>query len=189
MTDPVARDRLATLVRVAQNGDPLDYLDHGDLADYIADRLLAAGVLPPDTLAKVLDLLERGKTFAARALLREAASDTTEPPANLDARTLLGYLWDATGKNPGTRVRDLFAENDPLVADVERALAVPPQPPPGLRERRVLANLLRMTQHDDYEEWADRLAECGVRGPSEADIEDASEGIRVALAETPGGAK
>ena len=46
-----------------------------------------------------------------------------EAPPELDARTLLGYLWEATGKRPNLRVRDLFTDDDPLVKDVERILA------------------------------------------------------------------
>jgi hypothetical protein len=42
-----------------------------------------------------------------------------------DVRTLLGYLWAATGRNPRVRVRDLFDPDDPLVADIEAALAQP----------------------------------------------------------------
>ncbi len=45
------------------------------------------------------------------------------PDGPQDPLTLLGYLWDATGKNPDLRVRDLFADDDPLVADVEKALS------------------------------------------------------------------
>jgi hypothetical protein len=45
------------------------------------------------------------------------------PETLLTTRTLLGYLWDATGKDPKVRVRDLFADDDPLVADVGRVLA------------------------------------------------------------------
>ena len=59
--------------------------------------------------------------------------------------------------------------------------AVPPPAAPGL-----LANLLRMTQHDDFEVWAARLIECSVRPPTDADIAAGNERIRAALAETPG---
>src|SRR3990167_1038943 len=53
MTDPVARDRLAALLRedVTYWEDRL--AQHPEDATVWADRLLAAGVLPPDTLAKV----------------------------------------------------------------------------------------------------------------------------------------
>ena len=44
-----------------------------------------------------------------------------------EVRRLLGYLWTATGKNHLRPVRDLFAEDDPIIADVER-LAIFPEP-------------------------------------------------------------
>lgn len=37
-----------------------------------------------------------------------------------EARRLLGYLWTATGMDENLEVRELFADDDPLVADVER---------------------------------------------------------------------
>jgi hypothetical protein len=43
-----------------------------------------------------------------------------EEDSEEEARRLLGYLWTATGKNHLRPVSDLFAEDDPIVADVER---------------------------------------------------------------------
>jgi hypothetical protein len=41
-----------------------------------------------------------------------------------EAASFLAYLWEATGKNPDIRVCDLFDENDPIRADVERYIRV-----------------------------------------------------------------
>lgn len=41
----------------------------------------------------------------------------------MTAELLLAYLWTATGKDPSVRVCDLFAPSDPLVRDVEDAIA------------------------------------------------------------------
>ena len=47
-----------------------------------------------------------------------------------EVRRLLGYLWTATGNRaPDMPVRDLFNDDDPLVADVER-LAIFPESQP-----------------------------------------------------------
>jgi hypothetical protein len=44
----------------------------------------------------------------------------------LEVRRLLGYLWTATGyRNDNLRVRDLFADDDPIVSDVERLAIFP----------------------------------------------------------------
>lgn len=43
----------------------------------------------------------------------------------LEVRRLLGYLWMATGKNHLRPVYDLFAEDDPIVADIERLAIFP----------------------------------------------------------------
>lgn len=44
----------------------------------------------------------------------------------LEVRRLLGYLWTATGyRHDNLCARDLFAEDDPIVADVERLAIFP----------------------------------------------------------------
>lgn len=70
----------------------------------------------------------------ARGLLNTFGSDV---PDALDAaaaeyreclkvRRLLGYLWTATGyRNDNLCARDLFREDDPVVADVERLAIFP----------------------------------------------------------------
>lgn len=41
-----------------------------------------------------------------------------------EVASFLAYLWTATGKRPDLAVRDLFDDNDPIVADVERYTAL-----------------------------------------------------------------
>lgn len=47
----------------------------------------------------------------------------------LEVRRLLGYLWTATGKNHLRPVYDLFAPDDPIVADIERLAIFPERDP------------------------------------------------------------
>ncbi len=54
----------------------------------------------------------------------EAAIRGTEA-VDVEARRLLGYLWMATGKNHLRPVHDLFAPDDPIVADIERLAIFP----------------------------------------------------------------
>jgi hypothetical protein len=58
------------------------------------------------------------------------------PAASLDVERLLAYLWTATGTDGETQPNHLFAEDDPLVADVRaviaRLSAEEPQPLAGL---------------------------------------------------------
>jgi hypothetical protein len=44
----------------------------------------------------------------------------------LEAASFLAYLWEATGKDPDLRVRDLFDDNDPIHEDVEKFAGVQP---------------------------------------------------------------
>ena len=78
MTDPVARDRLAALLHDSFLGTRcgLDYPE----ALTLADRLLAAGVLPPDTLAKVRAEIER-----------ELALVVTHEPRDFEAGCAAAY--------------------------------------------------------------------------------------------------
>ena len=127
MTAPVARDRLAALLRDAMNAasDPYVRFDLND-GRVAADRLLAASVLPPDTLDHWRDLLREGLraipadtpwAIQTRAAL-EAASGTPEPPPD----------W-----NPMPTGRSY------------RGRAVPPPAAPGLREAAALAGALDAT--------------------------------------------
>lgn len=56
------------------------------------------------------------------AIEREAAEKALHSalPELDETRRLLGYLWTATGKNYLRPVSSLFAEDDPIVADIER---------------------------------------------------------------------
>jgi hypothetical protein len=111
------------------------------------------------------------------------ARDRPDPSPDLDPRTLLGYLWDATGKNPGIRVRDLFADNDPLVEDVERVLAVlPPPAAPGLRDE--VAEVVRQLARESLNVRDQAEARGWLMTPLPHEAE-----VRAALAETPGGEK
>jgi hypothetical protein len=49
-----------------------------------------------------------------------------EPSECKEVRRLLGYLWTATGfRSDNLCVRDLFADDDSIVADVERLAIFP----------------------------------------------------------------
>ena len=67
------------------------------------------------------DLRERVTAHLANRVPWASPSD----PEPDEARRLLGYLWNATGKNHLRPVHDLFDENDPIVADVERLAIFP----------------------------------------------------------------
>lgn len=54
------------------------------------------------------------------AIEQEAAAGSARREAAL--RSLLGYLWIATGKDDAIRTCDLFRDDDPLVHDVLAAL-------------------------------------------------------------------
>lgn len=92
----------------------------------------------PDRWWTYTSQINREILTAAVAELR-AESPSPEGPDFLDGavaeyrecmevRHLLGYLWNATGKNHLRPVHDLFDEDDPIVADVERLAIFDPEP-------------------------------------------------------------
>ena len=163
MTDPVARDRLAALLDDAAMAAWLDHLNPQapwpmDSMLFIADRLLAAGVLPPDTLAKVraeveaehlfvgadagatmrMSEVERARNYRARVLATldralEAASGTPEPPADHEH-----YWTDAPDDETGWHCTICGLTEYPGMKDEvtpnEALGVVPPPAAPGLRE-------------------------------------------------------
>ena len=158
MTDPVARNRLAALLNDAAMAAWLDHLNPQapwpmDSMLFVADYLLAAGVLPPDALARVRAEIEahgtttsRGPNFewiegheemraAVLAILDgglEAASGTPKPPCDhpchraahdIEGPTVMHLLHDPCPVHVA-----------PATVIAERLVraAVPPPAAPGL---------------------------------------------------------
>jgi hypothetical protein len=53
----------------------------------------------------------------------ETLAALSRPAPSLDVERLLAYLWTATGTDGETQPNHLFAEDDPLVADVRAVIA------------------------------------------------------------------
>lgn len=108
MTDPVAGADQARHPALSHVPRPMGWYRDG------AGSLVTGYLMSPHEVANVWE--------AALAALPAPVAGAE----CLEVRRLLGYLWTATGyRNDNLCARDLFREDDPIVADVERLAIFP----------------------------------------------------------------
>jgi hypothetical protein len=174
MTDPVARDRLAALLR--EQFDDTVRLNVGFQSDPPpsywldqVDRLLAAGVLPPDTLAKVRAEVRALGTLTPKEWDERRGGDPIARTINAVEDILDHHMTN------GVREANAGSRSAPF--------AVPPPAAPGLRPVELLsviaeaATILDQSGGDQFAMEARYLLRRALRlaGPPPGKLEVAAE--------------